>query len=41
MLGIVQSRINIANGPTRFSPSNNAGLNHVIERHFNPGKNSG
>ena len=39
--GIVQSRINIANGPTRFSPSNRAGLEHVIDRHFNPGKNAG
>ena len=35
------TRINIANGPTRFSPSKNAGLQHVIDRHFSPGKNAG
>jgi hypothetical protein len=40
-LGIVESRINIANDPTRFSPSNKAGLEHVLDRHFNPGKNAG
>ncbi|GMQ57591.1 hypothetical protein AN1V17_19860 [Vallitalea sediminicola] len=40
-VGITQSRINIANGSTRFSPSNKAGLEHVIDRHFNPGKNAG
>lgn len=40
-LGIVESRINIANGPTRFSPSNKAGLEHVLDRHFNLGKNAG
>ena len=40
-LGIVESRINIANGSTRFSPSNKAGLEHVLDRHFNLGKNAG
>ncbi|WP_207689179.1 hypothetical protein, partial [Criibacterium bergeronii] len=40
-VGIAQSRINIANGPTRFSPSSKAGLEHVIDRHFNPTKNAG
>jgi len=35
------TRINVANGPTRFSPSNNAGLEHVKNRHFSPGKNAG
>lgn len=39
--GIVQSRINLAEGPTRFSPSKNAGMKHVRDRHFNPSKNSG
>ena len=37
----ITSRINIANGPTRFSPSKKAGLQHVIDRHFSPGKNAG
>ena len=40
-LGIVESRINITNAPTRFSPSNKVGLEHVLDRHFNPGKNAG
>ncbi len=40
-VGIVQSRINIANGPTRVSPSQNAGFNHVVARHFNSGVNAG
>ena len=31
----------MANGPTRFSPSNKAGLSHVIDRHFSPKKNAG
>ena len=39
--GFDTTRINVANGPTRFSPSNNAGLKHVIDRHFSPGKNAG
>ncbi|GIO29013.1 MULTISPECIES: hypothetical protein [Paenibacillus] len=39
--GVVQNRINIANGPTRFSPSQNAGWEHVVDRHFTPGKNAG
>ncbi|MBF2461924.1 hypothetical protein ICI39_06140 [Listeria welshimeri] len=39
--GIVQYRINLAEGPTRFSPSKNAGMKHVRDRHFNPSKNSG
>lgn len=39
--GIVTSRINIAKGPTRVSPSKNAGFNHVVDRHFNPAKNAG
>ncbi|SUB83918.1 Uncharacterised protein [Pragia fontium] len=40
--GIVQSRINIANGQTRFTPTRpstgepvSAGFNHVLEGHFN------
>jgi len=37
----VQNRINIANGPTRFSTSKNAGWEHVVDRHFTPGKNAG
>ncbi|SEO97127.1 hypothetical protein SAMN04488134_1282, partial [Amphibacillus marinus] len=40
-IGVVQSRINIANGPTRFSTSNNAGFNHVVDRHFNVNRNAG
>ncbi|WP_460645275.1 hypothetical protein [Lacrimispora brassicae] len=39
--GFDTTRINVANGPTRFSPSNNAGLEHVKGRHFSPGKNAG
>ncbi|MEK5446684.1 hypothetical protein [Paenibacillus sp. FSL R7-0331] len=39
--GVVQNRINIANGPTRFSPSENAGWEHVTDRHLSPGKNAG
>ena len=39
--GFDTTRINIANGSTRFSPSNNAGLEHVKGRHFSPGKNAG
>ncbi|WP_234404385.1 hypothetical protein [Listeria grayi] len=39
--GVVQSRINVANGPTRFSSSGNAGFNHVLDRHFNPNRNAG
>ena len=35
------SRINIANGPTRFSRTNNAGFRHIEVRHFNPGRNAG
>ena len=35
------SRINLANGPTRFSRTNNAGFRHVEIRHFNPDKNAG
>jgi filamentous hemagglutinin len=39
--GSVQSRINIANGPTRYTPIDNAGVpvnagwEHVVYRHFN------
>ncbi|EAC6873238.1 LXG domain-containing protein [Listeria monocytogenes] len=40
-IGITQSRINIANGPTRFSSSDNAGFNHIVDRHFNPNRNAG
>ncbi|EAC5507853.1 hypothetical protein FFC00_14150 [Listeria monocytogenes] len=40
-IGIAQSRINIANGPTRFSSSDNAGFNHIVDRHFNPNRNAG
>ena len=40
-VGIVQSRINIANGPTRFSSSKNASFEHVLDRHFDPLKNAG
>ncbi|PZL72999.1 hypothetical protein CI088_09600, partial [Enterococcus plantarum] len=40
-VGVVQSRINVANGPTRFSSSENAGFNHVLDRHFNPNRNAG
>ncbi|MBC2001207.1 LXG domain-containing protein [Listeria marthii] len=40
-IGIAQSRINIANGPTRFSSSGNAGFNHIVDRHFNPNRNAG
>ncbi|EIZ1998461.1 hypothetical protein AAG146_002633, partial [Listeria innocua] len=40
-VGIVQSRINLAENPTRFSPSNNAGMKHVRDRHFDPLKNAG
>lgn len=40
-VGVAQSRINIANGPTRFSSSDNAGFNHVVDRHFNPNRNAG
>lgn len=40
-VGVVQSRINIANGPTRFSSSENAGFNHILDRHFNPNRNAG
>ncbi|EAD8958751.1 LXG domain-containing protein [Listeria monocytogenes] len=40
-IGISQSRINIANGPTRFSSSDNAGFNHIVDRHFNPNRNAG
>jgi hypothetical protein len=32
--GRVQSRINIAKGSTRYSPSNSAGFNHVVDQHF-------
>ncbi|MBQ8260755.1 MAG: hypothetical protein IJZ00_00535, partial [Lachnospiraceae bacterium] len=39
--GFDTTRINIAKGPTRFSPSRNAGLQHVIDRHFSPGRNAG
>lgn len=39
--GFDTTRINIAKGPTRFSPSKNAGLQHVINRHFSPGRNAG
>lgn len=39
-IGIAQSRINIANGPTRFSSSGNAGFNHIVDRHFNPNRNA-
>ena len=39
--GFDTTRINIANGSTRLSPSNNAGLEHVKGRHFSPGKNAG
>lgn len=39
-VGVAQSRINIANGPTRFSSSDNARLNHVADRHSNPNKNT-
>ena len=38
--GFNTTRINIANGPTRFGPSKKAGLQHVIDRHFSPGKNA-
>jgi hypothetical protein len=37
----VQSRINIANGTTQYSLSDNAGLQHVIDDHFTPGVNAG
>lgn len=40
-VGVVQSRINVAENPTRFSPSKNAGMKHVRDRHFNPSKNAG
>ena len=40
-MGVVQSRINVAENPTRFSPSKNAGMKHVRDRHFNPSKNAG
>ncbi|EAD5567159.1 hypothetical protein AK24_07820 [Listeria monocytogenes] len=40
-IGIAQSRINIAKGPTRFSSSDNAGFNHIVDRHFNPNRNAG
>ncbi|MDO7908911.1 hypothetical protein Q5741_21280, partial [Paenibacillus sp. JX-17] len=40
-IGVVRSRINIANGPTRFSLSRNAGWKHVADRHFSPGTNAG
>ncbi|MBA4538229.1 hypothetical protein H1Z61_14065, partial [Bacillus aquiflavi] len=40
-IGVVQSRINLAEGPTRFSPSKNAGMEHIRNRHFNPKKNAG
>ncbi|ALS37707.1 hypothetical protein ATZ35_11255 [Enterococcus rotai] len=33
-VGVVQSRLNLAENPTRFSPSNNAGMKHVRDRHF-------
>lgn len=39
--GFDTTRINLANGPTRFSPSKNAGMQHVLDRHFSPGKNAG
>ncbi|ECW8242375.1 hypothetical protein F3247_13760 [Listeria monocytogenes] len=40
-IGIAQSRINIAKGPIRFSSSDNAGFNHIVDRHFNPNRNAG
>ncbi|MBF2504242.1 T7SS effector LXG polymorphic toxin [Listeria marthii] len=40
-VGIVQSRVNLAENPTRFSPSKNAGMKHVRNRHYNPSKNAG
>ncbi|WP_339098943.1 hypothetical protein A5821_000281 [Enterococcus sp. 7F3_DIV0205] len=40
-VGVVQSRINASENPTRFSPSKNAGMNHIRDRHFNPSKNAG
>ncbi|MBC1938765.1 hypothetical protein HCJ31_04250 [Listeria welshimeri] len=40
-IGVVQSRINIAKGPTRFSSSDSAGFKHVVDRHFNPNRNAG
>lgn len=40
-VGVVQSRVNLAENPTRFSPSKNAGMKHVRDRHYNPSKNAG
>lgn len=40
-VGVVQSRVNLAENPTRFSPSNKAGMKHVRDRHYNPSKNAG
>lgn len=40
-VGVVQSRINLAENPTRFSPSKNAGMKHVRDRHYNLSKNAG
>lgn len=34
MPGRVQSSIRVANGPTRYSPSNQAGFRHVAQQHF-------
>jgi len=40
-VGVVQSRINFAEKPTRFTRSKNAGMEHIRKRHYNPEKNAG